>query len=112
MLLETDKKIIGQKIKEYRKRKHLTQAQLAELVDLNEKQIYRIESGYNYPTYLTFVKIVNVLEIDINDFTVGIEVESNPLKDSIIHIANTSSNIELKTYYELIKIIRKNLINK
>lgn len=110
MQLETDKIIIGKKIKEYRKRKQLTQSQLAELVELNEKQVYRIESGLNHPTYLTFAKIVNVLDIDINDFTVGVKVESNPLKDSIINIANKSSNIELKTYYELIKIIRNNLI--
>ena len=53
MILETDKKIIGNKFKEYRKSKQLTQFELAEKVGLNEKQISRIEAGLNYPTYLT-----------------------------------------------------------
>lgn len=50
MILENDKKIIGNKFKEYRKSKQLTQFELAEKVGLNEKQISRIEAGLNYPT--------------------------------------------------------------
>lgn len=112
MQLETDKILIGKKIKEYRKRKHLTQAQLAELVDLNEKQIYRIESGLNHPTYLTFAKIISVLDIDINDFSIDVEIKSNPLLDNILHIANNASEVELKTYFDVISAIHKNLSAK
>ena len=65
MILETDKKIIGNKFKEYRKSKQLTQFELAEKVGLNEKQISRIEAGLNYPTYLTFVKLLDVLDVNI-----------------------------------------------
>lgn len=112
MELETDKIVIGKKIKEYRKKKHLTQAQLAELVDLNEKQIYRIESGLNHPTYLTFAKIISVLDIDINDFSVDVEIKTNPIADSIIHIMSNSNNIELRTYLDVIKAIHNNFNKK
>ena len=69
MLLETDKALLGKKFKHYRKMKKMTQFKLAEKVGLNEKQISRIESGLNYPTYITFVKLIEVLEIDINYFS-------------------------------------------
>lgn len=112
MQLETDKLIIGKKIKEYRKKKHLTQAQLAELIDLNEKQIYRIESGLNHPTYLTFAKIIKVLDVDINDFSDNSKIESNPLIDDILHIAENSTEQELKTYIDVIHAIQKNFNKK
>lgn len=112
MQFETDKVIIGKKIKEYRKRKQLTQAQLAELVDLNEKQIYRIEAGLNHPTYMTFVKIIEVLCIDINDFAINSKIEHNPLKDKIMHITNNSDELELRTYLDVISAIHKNLSAK
>ena len=41
---------IGKKIKEQRKRLGLSQFELAELVDVHEKQIYRIETGLNTPS--------------------------------------------------------------
>ncbi len=86
MLLETDKAIIGKKFREYRKSKHLTQFELAEKVGLNEKQISRIEAGLNYPTYLTFVKLIDVLNINIEDFIQEAPLTNNPLQDEVIHL--------------------------
>ena len=83
MILETDKKIIGNKFKEYRKSKQLTQFELAEKVGLNEKQISRIEAGLNYPTYLTFVKLLDVLDVNILDFVQSAPLTNNPLQDEI-----------------------------
>lgn len=43
------KNLFGRKIKEYRKKKNLTQAQLAELVNVDDKHISCIESvGCNF----------------------------------------------------------------
>lgn len=94
MLLETDKAIIGKKFREYRKSKHLTQFELAEKVGLNEKQISRIEAGLNYPTYLTFVKLIN-----------------NPLQDEVIHLIKNASEAELKVYIDVLKSLKKNFKN-
>ena len=109
MLLEADKVTIGKKFKEYRKSKKLTQAELAEQVGLNEKQISRIEAGLNYPTYLTFTKLIEVLDVNIADFTVQAPITTNPLQDEIMHIVKTSNDIELKTYLDLLKPLKKNL---
>ena len=109
MLLESDKITIGKKFKEYRKRKKLTQFELAEMIGLNEKQIYRIEAGLNYPTYLTFIKLVEVLDINVNDLIIKTPIVRNPLQDEIIHIIKTSNDVELKTYIDVLKSLRKNL---
>ena len=97
MILETDKKIIGNKFKEYRKSKQLTQFELAEKVGLNEKQISRIEAGLNYPTYLDFVQ--------------SAPLTNNPLQDEIMHLTKNADNIELKTYIDVLKSLKRNLKN-
>jgi len=109
MLFETDKIVIGKKFKAYRKSKQLTQFELAEKVGLNEKQISRIEAGLNYPTYLTFIKLVEVLDINIADFSVTGPVSVNPMMDEISHIIKMANEVELKTYLEVLKTLRKNL---
>lgn len=108
MLLESDKVVIGRKFKEYRKSKRLTQFELAEKVGLNEKQISRIEAGLNYPTYLTFIKLLEVLEINISDFTQQAPLTNNPLQDEIMHLIKTANDAELKTYLDVLKALKKN----
>ena len=109
MILETDKKIIGNRFKEYRKSKQLTQFELAEKVGLNEKQISRIEAGINYPTYLTFVKLLDVLDINILDFIQAAPLTNNPLQDEILHLTKNVDALELKTYIDVLKSLKKNL---
>ena len=52
-----DKLNFGKKIQELRKAKGLTQAKLAELVDMHEKHISRIESGKYLPNSDNLIKI-------------------------------------------------------
>lgn len=45
--------ILGQKIKELRKSKGLTQEQLAEYAHIDNKHLSKIENGLHLPTYKT-----------------------------------------------------------
>lgn len=109
MLLETNKNIIGAKIREFRKLKKMTQFELAEKVGLNEKQISRIEMGLNYPTYMTFVKLIDVLEIDISNFIKNPKREVKSGENKIIHLLKGSSDVELNMYYNVITLIKNNI---
>ncbi len=111
ILLDTDKKNIGQKIKFYRKLKKYTQSELAELVGLNEKQISRIEAGQNYPTYSTFVRLIQALDIDLVEFSVKNDNHSSYLEKELISLIKNSTEKELKIYLDVIKPLRKNLRN-
>lgn len=108
-LLETDKKVLGKKLRDYRKIKKYTQFQLAEKVGLNEKQISRIEAGINYPTYTTFAKLIDVLGINILEFFDAKDIEINKTEQELISIIKESGELELKIYSDIIKPLRKNL---
>ena len=109
MLLETDKSVIGKKIRQFRKLKNLTQFELAEKVGLNEKQISRIEMGLNYPTYTTFVKLIDVLDIDVANFIVDESTEISMYENKINNFIKVSNEAELKMYYEVMQSIKNNL---
>lgn len=58
-----DLSAIGSRIKAARERKHLTQEELAAIVDLSPTHISVIERGVKPPKLETFVKIANALEV-------------------------------------------------
>ena len=62
-----NKKLLGSRLKELRKRKGLTQEKLAELVELEPASICNIENGYNYPSLQNLEKIVTTLEVTFSD---------------------------------------------
>ena len=111
MLLEENKLNIGKKIREQRKRKHHTQFMLAEKVGLHEKQISRIESGLNYPTLISFIKILNILGMDLNDFSKKEAIKNNPLRDDILNIIKNANDKELKIFFDILNPLKKNLDN-
>ena len=54
---------IGSKIKEARERAHLTQEELAEIIDISPTHMSVIERGVKTPKLDTFVKIVMALNL-------------------------------------------------
>lgn len=63
-----DKKFIGEKIKQFRKKSNLSQAELAEKVGLSDKHIGRIEAGKYLPSFCNFLNILEIYNIDISEF--------------------------------------------
>ena len=61
------KNLFGLKIKEYRKKKNLTQAQLAELVNVDDKHISCIESGKNFPSADLIERLATSLGVEPKD---------------------------------------------
>ena len=63
-----NKKKLGLRIKELRKRKGFTQEQVAELIEMEQNTISVIESGRNFPTLVTLEKIAKILDVELSDF--------------------------------------------
>ena len=61
-----DDKIVGINIQMARKRRHLTQKELADLVGIEPKYLSNIESGRNHCGIQCLIKIANALSIDSN----------------------------------------------
>ena len=81
---------IGSKIKEARERAHLTQEELAEIIDISPTHMSVIERGVKTPKLDTFVKIVKALNLSadallldgmdqVNDSIVAEEIEIDNL---------------------------------
>ena len=62
--------LIGRNIRHLRKKKNLTQDQLAELIDGDQKYISRIESGKAKASLLYYLRIANALCVSIDYFLI------------------------------------------
>lgn len=108
MLLFDDKNFIAKKIKLARKNADLTQAELAEKIGISAKQLSRIEMGSFVPSLLTFLKIIQELNINIDEFGILINKTNNETRDNLIKIINSANDSELKLYSEVIGVLIKN----
>lgn len=103
----SDKKFIGQKIKEYRKKRKLSQAELAEKVGLSDKHIGRIEAGKYFPNFINFLNILKVLNINLSEFGLNIDTASNQEKIELLDIIYTSSDKKISLYLKIIKALNE-----
>lgn len=62
------KKLLGQRIREIRKSKGLTQEELAEKIGIGTPNVSYFETGKFAPSIENFEKIVNVLQVEPYEF--------------------------------------------
>ena len=119
-MIFNDKKYIAKKIKEYRLKKGLTQAELAEKIDIGTKQVSRIEVADFYPSLSTFLKIVETLYIDLNDFQNKNPKDENNIRNKLVDLIYNADNDELEFYnriltfanYEVSEVNKNMLLKK
>ena len=104
-----DKVFIAKQIRIHRKRAGLTQAELAEKVNLSTQHISRIESGCYIPSLTSFFMIVEVLKIDLKTFGFDIHSTNSKRKDTLINMIANSDESELIFYEDTLDIIKKSL---
>lgn len=59
-----NKKLLGKRIRELRKKRGLKQEQLAEMIGVEPASICNIENAYNYPSFQNLEKITCALGVD------------------------------------------------
>lgn len=109
--IKNDNGAIGEKLKQYRKKKCLTQEQLAELVDIDTKYLARLEKDMHNPTFNVMKKLAHVLDFDMSliDET-PVEKITTPSKYfyKAIQILNSvKSDEDMKLYLEALKHTEK-----
>lgn len=78
--------LIGQSIKRHRQQHHMTQEQLAELIDVEQKQISHIESGKARTQLPTYLRIANVFHVSIDDLLAdALHIDTLPTSAEILH---------------------------
>ncbi len=100
------KKNIGERIKFFRKKRGLSQQELAELVDIEMKSLSRIESGHNYPqceNLVAIAKVLNVLPWQLYFYDEPHDLEK--MKNDIIFTVNKNESTIPKIYQYVQSII-------
>ena len=106
---------LGQKIRDLRKSMGYTQEKLAELVDIDNKHLSKIENGLHLPTYKTLKKLSDVLHFSLEDNetmpTSKNSINNSPTYYKSLKILNSAKDEDqLKKYYSILKVASK-LIN-
>ncbi len=98
-----NKKLLGKRIKEIRKKAGYTQEELAEAVNIDITTLSGIESGRHFPSLVTLEKIAQTLNtafITLFDFDNHVSVED--MKLVILKNINHFSNDDIKFVYKLL----------
>ena len=108
-IMDFDTTIFGEKIKNLRISRGLSQFELSELIGVHEKQISRIETGVNTPSFETAMKLIYALNMNPSILARNQMEQYNPLKDDIISLLDGADEQELLLYREMIKTLQHNL---
>ena len=104
-----DKEFIANRVRYYRKKMKLTQAELAEKVELSDQHISRIESACYIPSLKSFFMLATVLNMDLREFGYNDEHSDNQVKDEVINKINNATDIQLLFYKNSMDFIDKSL---
>lgn len=84
--------MVGSRIRDVRQQRGLTQAELAQQVNMSLKHIGAIECGIRLPSLDTLITIANSLQVDTNtllqdSLTVSTQIESSALWEQIARLS-------------------------
>ncbi|MGN1124953.1 MAG: helix-turn-helix domain-containing protein [Candidatus Gastranaerophilaceae bacterium] len=106
-MIYDDKKFIGEVIKKARKKAKMTQAELSEKIDMSEKNLGNIENGKQFPQINNFFRILEVLNISIEDFGVQTKAKDNNLRENILQNIYLLDNSQIEIYSKFIEFMTK-----
>ena len=101
--MENVKSLLGAKIREHRKKRNLTQEELASIVGIEIPSLSNIENGKNYPSIANLENILNILE---SSFCDAFDFEHKDSKENLLKIITE----KLKAYPEKIEDFYKIVI--
>lgn len=101
------KKMLGHRIKEIRKERGLSQEQLAECANIDQRNISNIECGITFPSR-SLLEIAQALDIDLQelfDFE-HLKLDRQNMTLYIIKNIEYLSDRDITTVYRLVKAMR------
>ncbi len=101
------KKLIGKRIKELRRKNGLSQQQLAEKIDIDQRSLSYIECGGAFPSKCLFrlAEALNVEMIELFDFN-HLELNIQNMKEYIRKNLEVMDENSIKMIYKFVKSIR------
>ena len=101
------KHLLGQRIKELRNKRGLSQQQLAEIVNIDQRNLSNIECGVTFPTR-SLAQIANALNVtlpELFDFDY-LPQDENSKKNYIVSRLENLDSKSITTLYRLVKTMQ------
>lgn len=100
------KKLLGQRIKEIRKSRGLTQEELAEKIGIGTPNISYFETGKFAPSIENFEKIVNALQVEPYEFYNFNHIKTTTeMRNELYEALSTNDNL-VKQIYKIYQAIK------
>ncbi len=101
-------KLLGLRIRELRKSKRLTQAQLAEAIGMETTNLCKLENGCQFPKEENIEKLANFLGVAVKElFDFEHFQTSQNIQENLIFTIKHANDKDLKMYYKLITAVRE-----
>lgn len=101
------KKLLGKRIKELRVKNKLTQEQLAELLNMGERNLSKIECGINFVSADTLEKIINAFNISAKDLFDFEHLQEEDLKKTELIERIQNDDVDVNLLYRIYMAIKK-----
>lgn len=103
---------LGVKIKSLRKSMGYTQQQLAELANIDDKHLSKIENGIHEPSFKTLQSLSKVLNFDLLNMGATPQENNTLIQNHIYQKAmkilnSAKSEQELQNYYDALKLANR-----
>lgn len=100
------KQLLGRRIKEIRTKKGYTQEKLAEMINIGERNLIKIECGNNFVTAETLSKILSALDVEASElFDFKHNNELPILKEELLNAINNET-VDINLLYRFYKSIK------
>jgi transcriptional regulator with XRE-family HTH domain len=103
-------KLIGLRIKESRLRKRMSQAELAERIDMSVSYISRIETAKKQASLNSLVRIANALGVTVDHMLNGNQTsDSAEYRIDLVQLLEGCTSCEKRIIYEIASAVKKSL---
>lgn len=104
--MKTVKKLLGERIKELRKARGLSQEQLTDQLGIDSKHLSRIEVGNSYPSMDTLADIAAALQVEMKEFfDFEHRNSTKELAQSIVRMTRNASEEQIRLIYKLVRAV-------
>jgi transcriptional regulator with XRE-family HTH domain len=101
-----DKKLIGIRLRELRKKHGYSQERVAELANMASNYLSRIEMGKENPTVDTFLKLAHVYKVELWELlNYGHEIKRKEIESRISIIAKSAKEEDLRLILKFINTL-------
>ena len=100
------KKLFGKRIKELRIKQGLTQEQLAEMIEVGERNLSKIECGNVFVKASTITKLITALKVEPQElFEFSLYQENKNIKQELIN-AIENDNVDVDLLFRIYRSIK------